>query len=140
MNKVTTPELQIHRISAMAAHVDGSRIVVKAQGLLEQERTDLEIAVTTDLAPSIALALLSTTAKARAQRDELGPALDVLGAAVVRSSSEDSVRLQLIFDGGAVLPFELSLEASRALSNGLLEYLESSQRRLADRQRAVDRM
>jgi hypothetical protein len=133
MKNVAPAELQIHGITHVAPHVDGRKIVVRADAEQENERTELEIAVTTDLAPAIALALLSTTAKARAARDELEPALDALAAAVVRSSAQAKVRLQLLFDKGAVLPIELDMEAAEALSRGLAEYLGSAQRRLAPR-------
>jgi len=133
MKNVMPPELHIRRIKEVAAHADAGTIVVRADTVLENQRTELEIAVTTELAPAIALALLSTTAKARSNRDELEPALDVLGAAVVRSSSADKVRLQMLFDKGAVLPVELTVEAAEALQKGLAEYLGSSQRRFAAR-------
>lgn len=135
MDHPTTPGLHIHRINTIAPHADGQKIVVHADALLQEQRTELEIAVTTDLAPVMALALLASTASARAQRDELEPALDVLAAAVVRSSTKDRVRLQLLFDKGVVLPFELTLEASRALSAGLDEYLSSPSPRYAQTRR-----
>ncbi|MES3012929.1 MAG: hypothetical protein V4750_04255 [Pseudomonadota bacterium] len=127
------PEFHIQQIKEVAPHIDGSRIVVRAETVRENERTDLEIAVTTELAPAMALALLATTAKARANRDDLEPALDVLGAACVRSSTPDKVRLQMLFDKGAVLPVELPIAAAEALCKGLAEYLSSSQRRMANR-------
>lgn len=127
------PTFHIEQISEVAPHADGNAIVLRAEAVRESERTDVEIAVTTDLAPTMALALLATTAQARSSRDELEPALDVLGAAVVRSSSSDKVRLQMLFDKGAVLPVELSLEAAEALNRGLAEYLGSPRRRLAQR-------
>ena len=133
MKNVVPAEIHIHRITEVAPHTDGRKIVVRADTELLNQRTELEIAVTTDLAPSMALALLATTARARATRDELEPALDALAAAVVRSSSDDKVRLQLLFDKGAVLPIELDMEAAEALSRGLAEYIASSQRRFAAR-------
>jgi hypothetical protein len=133
MKNVAPAEVQIHGITEVAPHTDGRTIVVRADSRLHNERTELEIAVTTDLAPAIALALLSTTAKARATRDELEPALEALAAAVVRSSADTKVRLQLLFDKGAVLPIELDLDAAAALNRGLAEYLGSAQRRLAAR-------
>jgi len=133
MKNVPPAEIHIHRITEVAPHIDGQKIVVRADTEVQNQRTELEIAVTTDLAPAIALALLSTTAKARAARDELEPALDALAAAVVRSSSEAKLRLQLLFDKGAVLPIELDIEAAEALTRGLAEYLGSAHRRLAPR-------
>ena len=73
------------------------------------------------------------TAQARAERDALSPAFDALAAAVVRSSSPDKVRLQLLFNKGAVLPFEMGAEAGLALSGGLVEYFGAKQRRYAPR-------
>lgn len=133
MESINPQGLHIHGITDVAAHSDGSKIVVRAEALVQDRRTELEIAVTTDLAPAIALALLATTVQARAQRDSLAPALDVLGAAVVRSSSPQKVRLQLLFDRGAVLPIELSAEAGSALSEGLRDYLASDRRQYAPR-------
>lgn len=133
MENITPQGVHIHGFSGVAAHADGSTIVVKAEALIQDHRTELEIAVTTDLAPAIALALLATTVQARAQRDTLAPALDVLGAAVVRSSSPQRVRLQLLFDKGAVLPVEMSTDAGRALSIGLADYLRSDHRLYAPR-------
>lgn len=133
MKNASPPELQIQRITGVAPHDEGTRIVVRADTVLQNQRTELEIAVTTELAPAIALALLATTAKARAGRDELEPALDVFGAAVVRSSTEEKVRLQLLFDKGAVLPVELTTQAALALAKGLAEYLGSADRRFAER-------
>jgi len=137
MKNAPPPELQIQRITGLEPRGDGAAIVVKADVLMDDARTELEIAVTTELAPSIALALLATTARARAQRDELAPALDVLAAAVVRSSSDGKVRLQLMFDNGAVLPVELTFEAGQDLSGGLAEYIASPHRRLAARRDAT---
>lgn len=131
MERRPSSGVHIHGISDVAAHADGDRIVVKADALLHDQRTELEIAVTTDLAPAIALALLATTVQARAQRDGLAPALEALAAAVVRSSSADKVRLQLLFDKGAVLPVEMSGEAARALSEGLVDYLDSDRKAYA---------
>lgn len=133
MKNVVPAEIEIQRITEIAPHTDGQKIVLRADTLLENERTELEIAVTTDLAPSMALALLATTAQARASRDELEPALDALAAAVVRSSSDHRLRLQLLFERGAVLPIDLDMEAAEALNRGLVEYLGSAQRRLAAR-------
>jgi len=128
MKDVIPPELHIQGIKAVAALDDGNKIVVRADALVQATRTELEIAVTTDLAPTMALALLATTAQARATRDELMPAMGVMVAAVVRSSSADRVRLQLMFEKGVVLPIEMSLDAAKAFTKGLTDYLESPRR------------
>ena len=131
------PEIHINRIAAVVPHPDGQTIVLKAEALLADQRTEMEIAITTDLAPAMALALLASTAQARAERDALSPAFDALAAAVVRSSSPDKVRLQLLFNKGAVLPVEMDAEAGLALSGGLVEYFGAKQRRYAPRKNSA---
>ena len=95
-------------------------VVVKLEARVDEATvTDVELAITTELAPAIAIALLSTTAQARAARDGLEPALDVLAAAVVSSGSAEKVRLHLLFPAGAVLPVEMPLDAADALNRAL---------------------
>ena len=133
MKKAEPSGLPIDSTYEIARQPKSEPTVARVATQLESGPTDFEIAVTTELAPAMVLALLATTAKTRATRDELEPALDALGAAVVRSSSEQKVRMQLLFDRGAVLPIELTVEAAEALQKGLAEYLASPQRRLAQR-------
>ena len=78
------------------------------------------VAIATELAPAVAIALLD--------KSELAPgspplALDCLAAGVSASTTKGKVRVQLIFDNGAVLPVEMSVAAGEALSNGLTEEL-----------------
>ena len=47
------------------------------------------------------------------------PALEVLAAAAAPSEADGKVRVQLLFENGAVLPVEMSTEAGVALSKGL---------------------
>ena len=132
------PKVVIHRVHDVVAHADGETILLRAEAGHETRLTALEIAVTTEPAPAIALAMLATTAKALAHQDELELALNVLGLAVVRSGAEETVRLQLLFDKGAVLPVEMTLKAARAFCAGLVEYLDSSRRRPAKRIAGTD--
>ena len=78
------------------------------------------LAIATDLAPAVAIALLDKTEQAPGDPP---PALDVLVAGAVASKVEGNVRMQLMFDNGAVLPVEMSAEAGAALSKGLLQEL-----------------
>jgi len=114
------PDIQISKINAVAPAPDGAAVLVKAEVVLGDKRTEVEIAITTDLAPSVAIALLATTARARAVRDGLQPALEVLAAAVVASGSAETVRLHLLFDKGAVLPVEVPTPAAVDLSKDLV--------------------
>jgi hypothetical protein len=115
--------MKIEEIAEVAPAPDGAAIVVKADVLLGDQRTAVEIAIATDLAAKVAIALLATTAKARAERDGLEPALDVLAAAVVASGCAEKVRLQLLFEKGAVLPLEVPVDAAQALQRGLTDEL-----------------
>ena len=52
------------------------------------------------------------------------PALECFAAGVEDSSlHQDRVRLQLLFEGGTVLPVELSRDAGEALKNELSDWL-----------------
>ena len=106
------PTMKIADVKSVEPLPDGSAVVVRAAAVVGGEPTDLEIAITTDLAPTVAIALLATTAKARAARDGLDPAFEVLAAAVVASGCAEKVRLQLLFDKGAVLPVEVPTVAA----------------------------
>ena len=117
------PDIEITKVEKIAPAPDGAALVVKAEALLGDKPTEVEIAITTDLAPSVAIALLATTAKARAERDGLQPALEVLAAAVVASGSAEKVRLHLLFDKGAVLPVEVPAPAANNLSKDLVAAL-----------------
>jgi|KBSMisStandDraft_5_1062788.scaffolds.fasta_scaffold281519_1 hypothetical protein len=123
MSDLIPSNLHISGINTVAADRSGKAIVINADGLVRDVRTEVEIAITTDLAPAMALALLSTTAKARAERDGFDPALEVLAIGVVRAAARQRMRMQLLFEKGLVLPLEMSWDAGRALSDGLLAEL-----------------
>lgn len=84
------------------------------------KQTATNIAITTELAPAVAIALLDKTRQAPGAP---APALDVLAAGAAASEIEGNVRMQLVFENGAVLPVEMSAEAGAALSKGLIEEL-----------------
>jgi hypothetical protein len=93
---------------------DGSAVVIKADAVIGDQRAVLELAITTDIAPKMAVALLATTAEARASRDGLAPALEVLAAAVVASGCAEKVRMHMVFEQGVVLPVEINVDAAAA--------------------------
>lgn len=115
----TLAELELARIKEVAAAPDGAAIVIRAEALRGEERSELEIAITTDLAPSVAIALLATTAKARGKRDDLDPALECLAADAAVHGSGDRLRMTLLFDKGALLPVEMPLSAGVQLADRL---------------------
>jgi hypothetical protein len=85
-----------------------------------KEKATTNLAIATELAPAVAIALLDKTEQAPG---DPAPALDVLAAGAAPSTIEGNVRMQLVFENGAVLPVEMSAEAGAALSKGLLAEL-----------------
>ena len=73
-------------------------------------------AIATKLAPAVAIALLE---KMEQEPGAAAPALDCLGAGATASETEGMVRVQLMFENGAVLPLEMTTEAGEALAKGL---------------------
>ena len=84
------------------------------------KKSAISLAIATELAPAVAIALLDKTEQAPG---DPAPALEVLAAGATPSAIAGNVRMQLVFDNGAVLPVEMSAEAGAALSKGLLEEL-----------------
>jgi hypothetical protein len=86
------------------------------------KKSKVDIAIASKLAPAAAIALLDKTEQAS---DAMAPALDILGAGVSRAEGEGKIRVQLAFDGGEILPVEMSTQAGKALAAGLAEELGS---------------
>jgi hypothetical protein len=75
-------------------------------------------AIATELAPAVAIALLDKTEQ---PPGAAAPSLECLAAGAAPSETEGKVRVQLLFENGAVLPVEMSNDAGAALSKGLAE-------------------
>ena len=88
------------------------------------------IAISTELAPAVAIALLEKTVQLPG---EPSPALDVMAAGVTPSEIDGKVRVQLLFENGTVLPVEMSEAAGTALSDGLSDELTKVQKPLRKR-------
>lgn len=91
-----------------------------AGSLGRRKKSKVDIAIAKKLAPAAAIALLDQTEHAS---DALAPALDILGAGVSRAEADGRIRVQLAFDGGEILPVEMSAQAGQALAAGLSEEL-----------------
>ncbi len=116
--------LAISAIHDVQAAADGDAIILLAQAHSGESRSPLEIAITTELAAAVAISLLQTTALARRSRDSMEPALECFAVGVEDSSRHrDRVRLQLLFDGGTVLPVEIRRDAGEALAGELADWL-----------------
>jgi len=78
------------------------------------------VAIATELAPAVAIALLDKTIL---PPGAAAPALQCFAAGATPSQTDGKVRVQLMFENGAVLPVEMSNAAGAALSKGLAEEL-----------------
>ena len=109
--------------SAVSASKKQSRATAPATARKRTRKSATNVAIATELAPAVAIALLD--------KSQLAPgappaALDCLAAGVSASQTRGKVRVQLMFDNGTVLPVEMSIAAGEALSNGLAEELPAS--------------
>ena len=102
---------------------DAGEVRITVDAVVDGTRSELEIAIATDLAPLVALALLERTAEERARRDDLAPALEPIAIGVVPSGAADKVRLHLLFTKGRVLPVEVETTAAKRLTTALLRDL-----------------
>ena len=84
------------------------------------KKSATNVAITTELAPAVAIALLDKTEQ---PPGAAAPALDCLAAGATPSETDGKVRVQLMFENGAVLPVEMSIAAGAALARGLAEEL-----------------
>ena len=124
MRKSVPKAVAIAAVHDVQAVDDGAAIILKAQALEGDARSPLEIAITTELAAAVAISLLATTARSRRSRDSMEPALECFAAGVEDSSvHRDRVRLQLLFEGGTVLPVEMGRDAGEALNKELSDWL-----------------
>ncbi len=73
-------------------------------------------AIATELAPAVAIALLDKTEQSPG---DAAPSLECLAAGASASATDGKIRVQLMFENGAVLPVEMSEAAGAALSKGL---------------------
>ena len=82
-------------------------------------------AIATELAPAVAIAVLEKSEQAQG---EPPAALEILAAGASPSEIAGNVRMQLMFEGGAVLPVEMSAAAGAALSAGLSSELPAAKK------------
>ena len=106
---------------ALARPLDGAVGEATAQATADDQQALVDKAISTELAPAVAIALL---AKSDHAPDSPVPALECLAAGVSAADDQDKVRVQLMFENGAILPVEMSREAGEALTNGLVTELQ----------------
>lgn len=83
-----------------------------------KRKTAVDVAIATELAPAAAIAVLDKSTQSPGAPE---PALEVMVAGVSEAATEGKVRVQLMFENGAVLPVEMTDEAGKALEAGLAE-------------------
>ena len=88
----------------------------KSAAVKRAKKSATNVAIATELAPAVAIALLDKTEKSPGAA---AAALDVLAAGAAPSETKGKVRVELLFENGAVLPVEMSADAGAALSKGL---------------------
>ncbi len=88
----------------------------KPAAVKRTKKSATNVAIATELAPAVAIALLDKTEQ---PPGAAAPALDCLAAGATPSETEGKVRVELLFENGAVLPVEMSADAGAALSKGL---------------------
>lgn len=96
------------------------RVRSKSAAAKRAKRSATNEAIATELAPAVAIALLDKTEQ---PPGAAAPSLECLAAGAAPSDTEGKVRVQLLFENGAVLPVEMSNDAGAALSKGLAEEL-----------------
>ena len=87
------------------------------------KRSATHVAIATELAPAVAIALLDKTEQ---PPGAAAPSLDCLAAGATSAETEGKVRIQLMFENGAVLPVEMSNAAGAALVKGLAAELSET--------------
>lgn len=98
----------------------GRGVGSKSSGASRANKSATNVAIATELAPAVAIALLDKTEQSPGAP---APALDCLAAGAAPSETAGKVRVQLMFENGAVLPVEMSTAAGVALAKGLSEEL-----------------
>ena len=102
------------RIKKSVSGTGGAR--AKSAASKRAKRSATNVAIATELAPAVAIALLD---KSEQPPGAAAPSLDCLAAGATPSNIKGRVRVQLMFENGAVLPVEMSNAAGAALSKGL---------------------
>lgn len=88
----------------------------KSTAVKRTRKSATNVAIATELAPAVAIALLDKTEQ---PPGAAAAALDCLAAGAVPSETDGKVRVELLFENGAVLPVEMSNDAGAALSKRL---------------------
>ena len=103
---------------AKSAVPEARSVRSKSVAAKRAKKSATNVAIATELAPAVAIALLDKTEQSPGAA---APALDCLAAAAAPSETTGKVRVELLFENGAVLPVEMSKAAGAALSKRLSE-------------------
>ena len=97
-----------------------AELSAKRSAKSDAERRETDVAIATELAPAVAIALLGKTEQAKGAA---APALEPFAAGAVSSDTVGHLRVQLLFENGAILPIEMSEAAAEALGKGIAKEL-----------------
>jgi hypothetical protein len=95
----------------------------RVTGAKTVQRSEKDEAISTELAPAVAIALLG---EATHVKGEISAALEPMAAGTVTSKEDGKVRVQLLFENGAVLPVEMTGDAAAALGKGIARELRKT--------------
>ncbi len=123
MKKPTRPSVKQTAIKNANRSVGGTPATLRRSRSRAAEIRNAAIA--TELAPAVAIAVLEKSEQAPGKPPA---ALAVLAAGASPSEVDGNVRVQLMFEGGAVLPVEMSAAAGSALSAGLSSELPAAKK------------
>ena len=118
MTSVAKPPASAAKKRQKLGHSAAKRTTVGKSSASKRSSTDDAIA--TQLAPAVAIAVLN---KSKPTEDGRSAALEPIAAGAVASEDDDKLRVQLLFEDGAVLPVELSVQAAAALAKGIAKEL-----------------
>jgi hypothetical protein len=112
-------------VSSAARGKAATKVATKLapKGPKKPRRSEKDVAIATELAPAVAIALLGQTDHANGAPTA---ALEPLAAGAVASQEDGKLRVQLLFENGAVLPIEMTDAAAKALGKGISQELHKN--------------
>lgn len=120
---VLLPSKRGARASAEFGVKRGAKRSARSSATGDAERRETDVAIATELAPAVAIALLGKTEQAKGAA---APALEPFAAGAVSSDTVGHLRVQLLFENGAILPIEMSEAAAEALGKGIAKELRKA--------------
>ena len=126
MKKPTRPSPEQTAVKHAKRSVSGTPATRRSSRSSRSKAAEIKnAAIATELAPAAAIAVLE---KSEQTPGKPPAALEILAAGASSSEIAGNVRVQLMFEGGAVLPVEMSAAAGAALTAGLSSELPAAKK------------